>query len=130
MATTVALAMCAVGFLPLILHRWVPQAAIAAGLVVATFVLAIGFANTGIFERGSLARTDVAELVPAEASLGRCQEIFSVLRDAGVVLGEPGESTLTVRGAFWDQIPAPIRDAATACAASPDSTAEVEIIRR
>jgi hypothetical protein len=135
-AMLVALLIYALGLAPFIWMavrsggaRW------AAGLSGA-LILAIALGQTGLFHRESLASADVARFAGAGATAGRCQQVFDVLREGGVVLEAPGARSIIVRGAAWDQLAPPVRDAVLACvpevsgATDESDDEEIEVIRR
>jgi hypothetical protein len=131
-ATGIALLLYAAALLPLALAAWRERLAppLAAAMVAA--MVAVAFLQTGTLQRGSLASTDVTDLLGTDALKGRCQEVFDALLQARVVLARPGPEGLVVNGAAWDQIPAELRDPILGCAQDtlgPDAD-PIEVIRR
>jgi hypothetical protein len=106
------------------------------GGLCGALVLAIALGQTGLFHRESLASADVARFAGAGVTAGRCQQVFEVLREGGVVLEAPGPRAIVVRGEAWDQLAPPVRDAVLACvtevsgATADDGDEPIEVIRR
>jgi hypothetical protein len=129
-ATILAMALYALVFVPLVVSHWAPGKAALLGLIVAVASAATAFAQTGILQRGELANSNVAQLMPTDVSGSRCQKLLELLEEADVLLGEPRGGTLTVRGSLWDQIPETVRTATSECIALQASGAQVRIDRR
>ena len=133
MATFVALLIYAGGLVPVTWLAWRPSSAGRLFPVLAALIVGLAFLQTGVFRASSLASTDVAHFVRADTPENRCQQVFAVLTDNGVLLQDPGPEGLVVRGASWDQLPQPVREGVTACAQaalSVESAEDINIVRR
>ena len=133
-ATFAALLIYALGLVPFL---WMAVRAGSGrwlGGLCGALILGIALVQTGIFQRDSLAPVNVVGLAGAGATAGRCQQVFDVLLDAGVLLERPGPRTLVVRGDAWAQLGPPVRDAVMACARDASGTenanSEIEVIER
>jgi len=132
-ATLLALVIYAIGLSPVVVLAVRPQSARWLAPLTGALIAGLAFLQTGIFQRSALASADVTHLMKTDTPQERCQEVFNVLAANGILLEKPGSEGLVVRGALWDQLPAPVREAVTVCgqasgAASPDG--EVPIVRR
>ncbi|MXP40281.1 hypothetical protein GRI75_01310 [Altererythrobacter soli] len=132
-ATLIALLMYAAGFIPIILMAVWPSSTRVLRPLVGCLVLVFAASQTGIFQ-GSLTSTDALPKIQPDTSERRCQQVFDLLIDNGIVLDEPDPGALVVLGAAWDQLPPAVQDAVRACAASrnppPGDADVVEVIRR
>lgn len=133
LATALVLLLYAVGLAPAVWLAWRPDSVRWLGVLYGTAIVGLAFYQTGIFSAGSLASTDVTHLVRADTPENRCQQVFAVLSENGVLLEQPSRDGLVVRGAAWDQLPQPVREAVTACAQSTlsiESPDGIVVIRR
>ena len=113
----IALAVYAIGLVPLV---WIASPGLGPRWLVLVFagaILALGIFQTGILSRGSLTDTSVGHLLPDQSLRARCVEVIDVARKAGVVLDASQPGKLVVQNSIWQQAPAEVRDAISACAA-------------
>ena len=135
-AMLVALLAYALALAPFVWMAFRPGAARWLAGLSGALILAIAFGQTGLLHRGSLASADVIRFAGAGEAAGRCEQVFDVLREAGVVLEAPQPQAIVVRGDAWDQVAPPVREAVLACV--PEVTGntdqsgetEIEVIRR
>lgn len=130
-AALVALLLYGVGLAPVAVMAYRPRTARWLAPLGGLLVLVTALVQTGIFDRGELAPTDVDDLVQVNSLDGTCGQIFDVLEENGVLLGSDRRG-IVVQGQTWDQLPAQLKEAVIGCVqnARPSPSGEVEIIRR
>lgn len=133
-ATGIVLLIYCVGIAPFVWMAFRPGSARVLAPFGVVAILAVAGFNTGIFQQGGLASSNVAHLLQASTPESRCQQIFQVLLENRILLDRPTPERVVVSANAWDQLPAPVRDAVTACAettlAGDREPGPIEIIRR
>jgi hypothetical protein len=124
-ASILALIIYALGVIPVASLGWSVGGMAKVGGAFALLLLGFAFTQTGLFQRGSLARSDVAGLIPVTTDTSRCKELFRLLDQAGVTVNRA--NALDVPTQLWDQMPKPIRDAITECAARAQPAIKVGV---
>lgn len=130
-AIVLGLLLYAIGLAPIVFLALRPAGARWLAPLFGALVIGLAFYQTGLLRDSSLASTDVTHLVRADTAESQCQQVFDLLLENQVLLEEPSIEGLVVRGAAWDQLPPPVREAVVNCAQSAIAAeGDIPLIRR
>lgn len=130
-ATSLAMLLYAVGAVPIAWLAFRPASVRWLGPICGALIVGMAFYQTGLFRDASLASTEVTHLIRVDTPESRCQQVFDLLVENGVMLEQPRPQGLVVRSAAWDQLPPAVREAVLACAQSAlGSEGDVPVTRR
>lgn len=111
-----ALALQVLVLLPLAASWRISGAGRVIGLLYVALAVGLGLYHTGIFSRGSLARTDIPIPIMAVGEDDpRCAQIIEALESAGVDINAPGTAANVEKMPGWQQVPEEARQLVLDC---------------
>lgn len=123
LAISIGLALCAAVLAPLV---WVALRGHgrAIGAVYLAVILAVAVFQTGIFQRGSLAPTNMIVASMSSTDEAQCREILDMFQQAGLTIDRSNPDSPRIVGKGADQLPLEVSQIVLSCDENQNATTE------